>query len=371
MTHGGAARLYSPQPRVRAMSSISSCLPLALPISLALSVVSVFGPFSFFAFHASRAAAQTVSSQSAYASLVARYQGGEFDAAVEDLSRWTSSQIAEMARLDRLADDQKTRAAAALLHSETMVRLSRAGATQTQQHLALARAAIRQLNAANFHPRFRHTWYLATVTFLLGVSEPELARSVMAEVPAELRNEPEMLLAAGFVDETAIGVRLTAGTDDALRAGALIVRKYRAALAQDPALVEARLRLGSLLLASDANEAASEFERVRREATSRAMQYLATVWLGRVQEQQGRVETAIETYRAAIELVPACQTAHLSLARLLLATGREDQASASAERMFAESATASPQDDPWLAYMDAQLTPNQPRWAELRSMVTR
>jgi tetratricopeptide (TPR) repeat protein len=89
------------------------------------------------------------------------------------------------------------------------------------------------------------------------------------------------------------------------------------ALALDPQLHEARLRLGrTLWRLGDPHEARSHLQRVAREAQAPTLVYLSQLFLARVYVDDGRSADAERAYRAALAAAPASQAAVLGLAEL-------------------------------------------------------
>jgi tetratricopeptide (TPR) repeat protein len=123
---------------------------------------------------------------------------------------------------------------------------------------------------------------------------------------------------------------------------------FRRALAADPGLGEARLRLGHVrLLRGHAKEAVAELQRVAAEDGSLRRRYLAGLLEARAHEKQGDVEGAARAYRAAVSVEPEGQSAWIGLGRALDLLGRRDEA----ERAFAEAlGSRRRRGDPWWSY---------------------
>jgi tetratricopeptide (TPR) repeat protein len=99
------------------------------------------------------------------------------------------------------------------------------------------------------------------------------------------------------------------------------------AVAADPALVEARVRLGRVQwrLGEDAAARATLEEAVRRGGAA-PVAYLAHLFLGQVWERSGHAEEAIREFTRALELDPQAQAAAVALSQALLSTGDVDGA---------------------------------------------
>jgi tetratricopeptide (TPR) repeat protein len=184
---------------------------------------------------------------------------------------------------------------------------------------------------------FARRWYLLQGLRGHGRLDAAHALHFLGEGLRRFHDDPALLLAVGSLDETL-------ARDDAMRANvedpagphlrsfrgpqrtlverrALLERalgSYRAALRGDPGLEEARLRLGRVLQLLDRrDEAEVELRSVAGEEDEPGVRYLAHLFLGRLREDQRRLEEAAAEYRAAASLVPRSQTAHLALAQAL------------------------------------------------------
>ncbi len=125
-----------------------------------------------------------------------------------------------------------------------------------------------------------------------------------------------------------------------------------AALALDPDLHEARLRLGRVLWRLEkANEARTVLQAVVQREAEPWILYLAHLFLGRVLEDGGQLPAATEEYRAALALDPASQAAAMALSEALLATGDVDEA----RDVLARAVSFAPRGQPRDAYMSYHL----------------
>lgn len=155
--------------------------------------------------------------------------------------------------------------------------------------------------------------------------------------------DPLLLLAAGSVLEeiaTLADVKSAEGLGslrqrqrDELQ-GALAAREqrfgearqyFREALAADPALTLARVRLGRVLWRlREADAARTALEQAIAEGPEAKVLYLARLFLGRVHEDSGRLEPAIAEYRLALALDPKAQTAAVALSHALRLAGESE-----------------------------------------------
>lgn len=123
---------------------------------------------------------------------------------------------------------------------------------------------------------------------------------------------------------------------------------FRAALAADPARVEARLRLGRLLvLQREPAAATEELARARDDAPDAVQRSLALLFLAAAHEAAGSPTAAREAYARATRETPESQAAWLGLARVADELGARDAAQAALARALqAEGADK----DPWWQY---------------------
>ena len=126
-------------------------------------------------------------------------------------------------------------------------------------------------------------------------------------------------LIAGCVNASLAEEFALRGRDsDAQRAREAAEKALRDALALDPGLQEARLRLGKLLLdLRRAVEAESLLAEVDERGADDRQRYLARLFLGRVADRLGRPEEAPRLYGRALEAWPDSQAARLALAHAL------------------------------------------------------
>lgn len=100
---------------------------------------------------------------------------------------------------------------------------------------------------------------------------------------------------------------------------------FRDALSADPALTLARVRLGRVLWRlSEADAARAALEQAIADGPEAGVLYLARLFLGRVHEDSGRLEPAIEEYRHALALDPKAQTAAVALSHALRLAGESE-----------------------------------------------
>lgn len=144
---------------------------------------------------------------------------------------------------------------------------------------------------------------------------------------------------------------------------------FRRALAADPGLGEARLRLGRVrLLQGRAAEALPDLQRVAREDGSLRRRYLARLFEGRAHEKRKDLESAARAYRAAVTVEPEGQSARMGLGRALDLLGRGNEAQEAFTRALG---THGQPGDPWWSYARGDVERLEPLVAELQAAVSR
>lgn len=99
-------------------------------------------------------------------------------------------------------------------------------------------------------------------------------------------------------------------------------RAFDDALASDPDLLEARLRLGRVLWRLDRPEPARAcFEEVVSKSDDKVILYLAHLFLGRLHEDQNRVAEAEKEYEAALATRPSSEAAAVAVSHVRLLMG--------------------------------------------------
>jgi tetratricopeptide (TPR) repeat protein len=103
-------------------------------------------------------------------------------------------------------------------------------------------------------------------------------------------------------------------------------RLFRRALAIEPALAEARVRLAHIL--SDAgrhNEAAAELRQVAAARRPQFVDYYASLMTGRVSRTRGQLDAARAAFERAAGVYPNAPAPRLALSELALASGNREE----------------------------------------------
>jgi len=204
-----------------------------------------------------------------------------------------------------------------------MALLAGGRAVDAPAHLEVARSILEKTGRES---AFRRDWLLAVGFHLQARSDrADEALRLFLECEAAFPSTAEAWLAAGSVYEFSafpdgLGGHRVAGAPSDLAEEAK--RHYRAALAIDPSLAEARLRLARTLQRSgDGEKASEELGRVLDLGAGGPSEGLAHLFLGDLLEQRGETEEAAVHYREALELDPTLQPAGIALATILWRRG--------------------------------------------------
>jgi tetratricopeptide (TPR) repeat protein len=145
---------------------------------------------------------------------------------------------------------------------------------------------------------------------------------------------------------------------------------YRQAIALDPTLAEAHLRLGHvLLLTGKVDEADAAFARASAETGDRRWRYLAEMLRADGADARGDRAAARRHYQAATDAWPDAQSPVLALSRLEASAG--DWPAAQARLAALEPRVGGRAEDPWWAYGFGQAWRIDAGLSTLRRLVIR
>jgi tetratricopeptide (TPR) repeat protein len=318
----------------------------------------------------------------AYEAVVRRYRSGDREGAVADMNAWPEARLrTEMTALTALG--RKALAcrecaaattwlrihvrAALLLHSDCAQRSRRDG-TSPRLHESAAVEVARLLKDDPAHRAFARRWYEAMAGLAQGENRWDEALDWAERGLRDFPDSAEMLLVLGSIEETVGAQAWFLETHEGLvdpntrRSRSELLRRrevrehlekahraLRSAVAADPALLEARLRLGRVAWRLGATaEARSALEDVLSRDPDASTAFLAHLFLGRIDEDAGHLDDAARSYRVALALVASAQSARLALSHVRLRSGDTPGARAEVEKSIG-SAGRRPQPDPlWL-----------------------
>jgi tetratricopeptide (TPR) repeat protein len=178
----------------------------------------------------------------------------------------------------------------------------------------------------------------------------ELGRQARDSVGDSLGDSPELWLAIGVTEEMAWTISDDAGVEYSFNGNLQDAESaYRRALAGQPDLVEARVRLGRVLTLRGAIDESLRVLGAIGAGEDAESRYLARLFEGEALERSGKVAEAEQRYFAAFAAVPRAQSARLALARLRHLNGQRAEATATV-RATAEDRGAADDTDPWFWY---------------------
>jgi len=252
---------------------------------------------------------------------------------------------------------QEQRAPAAKRHfdaSTKLLRWSRAAAARARNQ-----AVHRMIFKAPEEPRWElhesidvRDFYVALSSASLVLGFPGVAVPFAEKAREEAPRDAQVQLVLGCAAEAfATELALLHRGGDASRTRRDAETALREALALAPGTVEARLRLGKLLLdesrADDAEPLLAAADAGARDARQR---YLARLFRGRAFERLGQSDHAIGSYRRALETWPDSQAARLGLAHALEKTSGPAAARAYVDAVLDPTRPKDAKPDPWFLY---------------------
>ncbi len=231
-------------------------------------------------------------------------------------------------------------------------------------HWELARMV---LDVARPNPQldpFMRAWYRATIA--LGQSTESFDAVHMKRALALFPDDADVLLLAGCEREAlatplfqafARSLRSTSMQSDIRSARTELGAAeafFRRALAANPDLVEARVRLGRVLaLQGRLADSLRELNRAAEAPIEPVLAYYVALFLGLAHEGLGSPSAARDAYRRAAEEAPGARAPHLALARIALESGDRDEMTARLSRAV-RPITAGDPPDPWWQYRSMQ-----------------
>jgi len=215
---------------------------------------------------------------------------------------------------------------------------------------------------------FERYWHFAVLTMLEGTLRPGAAMPFVERAIERFPSEPRFVLSRAIVSE-----QLWAAADRRERGDARprpslddVTRAYEEAVALPDTAIEARVRLAGVLQRTGRNEEA--LQQLSAAATPASadsgLTYLRLLITGTALDALNRRREAVEAYRAALDVVPAAQSARVALMNALLISGDRAGAEAIAEQVQ----TSNDERDPWWMYWQGQYRVFGPVMARVREL---
>lgn len=273
---------------------------------------------------------------------------------------------------------------AALLHLETgrtMLDSEAYKADRGVEHLGIARhlmdwsywdgiqLTLKSSKDEESHKRLRRGVYLAIAYILQNHVQLQAVKDHLKTARQQFPDDAEVLLASGSAEELSAdiaiirqmqppaGQRLVEGWRRVLRNAGLSNAEtfYRAAVARDPQLAEAHLRLGRVLhQRGKLAEARLSLETARDLNPVSELGYLTALFLARLTEDEGHAASAFAQYQEIVKTWPDCHASHVALSRMYEARGDRQAALGALSPLWHDLKDRACPVDPWWAYLYGQ-----------------
>jgi tetratricopeptide (TPR) repeat protein len=240
--------------------------------------------------------------------------------------------------------------AGVVLHVELFVDGAKRGQVAAA-HLECAVLLLDIYRGSEADQSLRRGATLAVAWLLQIIGGFELLRPYLKTALNDYPNDPEVLFARAVVEEASASPRLASVSNERRSAKALREAEstYRSVLRSDPALTEARVRLGYVLLRLHRlEEARHELTAALAVAVTQRDTYLAALFLAATHEAEGSADQAVASYQRAHAVAPDCQVAAFGLSHALRLRGEYETAAATARAAAREGPSSC--DDPWWSY---------------------
>ncbi len=244
---------------------------------------------------------------------------------------------------------------AALLHTEAALLL--VSDEDAFLHMDIARGFLDSIEEKHERNSTLRRWYLATGRFFqYQVLEP--LASLALESALELDpDDEEVLLTLGLVRETAGWT--TKSSKQLKRAEEL----YRKVIEIEPEHIEAKMRLAHVLALEGQHDEAMQTIGPYIQHLQKAEAFLI---LGDIYKHQEKHAKAVESYRRAAHMDPACQTAAIAHSHALYRMGDKVGARAVMDRFFETQKIQADDADSWWLYLRGDRQETEDRLDEIR-----
>lgn len=307
-----------------------------------------------------------------YRSILETYRAGNREAAIAALAEYEHLEVAK--KLQQLIKDEHDRVRRdggprvwlqtaalvhleyALVHGSTIYTFNGRGTGRDQSWIPV-RALYdpprgRRPEGPGTDHAFLVAWFRFMVVDATAHGRWPFALEIFREGRAQVGDDPELLLAAAALHEVAWRREHEEEQPNQPVHGDLAAAEtlLQRAIEVDPALDEARLRLGRVQTKRGELPAAlATLAPLQSLRTEPAFVFLARLFEGDAYEAVPDLPKAEAAYRAAIAAMATGQSARLALANVLHKSGRRDDA-ANGVVAVATGARSDATDDPWVHY---------------------
>jgi hypothetical protein len=230
-------------------------------------------------------------------------------------------------------------------------------------HWPFARWLLRWIDPDPAADDYVRLWYRATASYLLQSNQWGDVDRHLRDARTRLTPDANVHLDSGCLYEAYASPRAQAMVADARRRGTrvdllepdanlrLAEVHYKQALALDPTLIEARVRLARVRVAlGRPGEAVAELERASIASTDPVVRYFAVLFLGEAHDALGASEAARAAYARAAALYPLSQAPHLALSLLAREAGDREAAQATLRGFLGAPSPDRVRHEPWWTY---------------------
>ena len=305
--------------------------------------------------------AGVVRAQDSYAAVLLEYLSGDADKALTRLADLSQADIQAGINAFDTTRSSLVLTGAAAMHTEEALR--HGGSLIGNYHLLVATAIVqfgehppaKTNTPLQIHPRFaspvsaefRHLWYCAVINRLQSAAMVTAAQQYLDHATGLYPDNPEIHLLAG-IEEEMRGNPRTADRSAGDRRKALsdAEKEYRAVVKIEPTRLEAKLRLARVLQQLGHLDEARTLLTPLLVAPDARVVYLASLFLGGIEDAAGHPDAAATLYTRAAAILPTGQTARLAASELLYRHGEREAAA----EAIPEAAGADNTFDPWWTY---------------------
>jgi len=331
----------------------------------------------------------------AYLTALSNYRAGDLTAAFGNVKELEAADLSEITgrlmRPDAAPGSSWSRllTAAIMLHTEVFfIRAEAHPAPAYDPYIRSAHSLVRRLIEAGREGErgfgeaeriFARDWYLLLISFQHGRAEIGWSRAYLEEALKLFPKDPHFTLARGsdyeMLSDMRAGYLRTIDAQGGVRGQSKVnpdrelqeaVRWFEQAIALEPSLVEARLRLGRVLYRrGEYDRAAQQLDAVRQSSPWKELTYLALVFRGMAEAARGAYEPAEGFYAEARRLLPRGQTAAIASAEAAYLRGRVSDAGATIKATLQQPN----KEDPWWVYISGEYWHFEGRLETLRKYV--